>query len=90
MSDDDVIRMALEACGEDPDQIAGGWVTLDHKELVRFVSIITAYERERCAKKCEDKWLPISYDFDLGRNHCAKKIREMTTDSWNDSLEPRP
>lgn len=46
MVNEDIIRMAYEACGGKPPD---GWgVMFDHDQLERFVALVTAAEREAC------------------------------------------
>lgn len=52
MTRDDIIRMADEACGGRPPD--GFGVMFDHDQLERFVALVTAAEREACAKVCEE------------------------------------
>lgn len=50
-----------------------------------FAEALVKMEREECAKACEG-WIGPSYEFDLGRQHCAKKIRERS-DAWLQQID---
>ena len=85
MNRDDIIRMAIDAIGGDmngQDAQHLAW-RLEHfkedfyefgpDELLKFVSLIAAAEREACAKVCES----LNEDFDsLYVEACAEAIRE--------------
>jgi hypothetical protein len=81
LSVDDVIKMAREA----------GMLVVDDRliattgPLMAFAAAIAKHEREECAKTCEG-WIGPSYEFDLGRQHCAKKIRERS-DAWLQQID---
>jgi hypothetical protein len=72
VNDEEIISVARET---------GMLVVRDHVRatmgpLMAFAAAIAKHEREECAKVCIDGWIGPSYEFDLGRQHCAKKIRE--------------
>ena len=49
MNQEDIIRMAREACS--PYQV----LNTDPEFLTRFAAIVAAHERELCAKVCEER-----------------------------------
>ena len=54
MNQEDIIRMAREACDQAPreDWNSTAWVFGD-ETLERFAALVAAAEREACAKVCE-------------------------------------
>jgi len=48
MTQDEIIRMALEACA--PNQTFNS----DEEWVKRFAALVAAHEREACAKVCEE------------------------------------
>ena len=65
----DIVRMALEA-GAKPSSNPDKWDILEisDESLERFAALVAAYEREECAKVCEEPgW--------NAANWCAKHIR---------------
>ena len=59
MNQEDIIRMAREACDQAPreDWNSTAWVFGD-ETLERFAALVAAAERSACAKVCEDIPLP--------------------------------
>jgi hypothetical protein len=57
MTKDEIIEMADKAFDES---------SVTDAEILRFAKIITAKEREACAKLCDEQW---------ERDDCAKAIR---------------
>jgi hypothetical protein len=59
MTQEDIIRMAREACDQAPreDWNSTAWVFGD-ETLERFAALVAAAERSACAKVCEDIPLP--------------------------------
>jgi hypothetical protein len=55
MNQDDIIRMAREACDKDKvDAWNNGFWTLTQEEMERFAALVAAAEREECAKLCDE------------------------------------
>jgi hypothetical protein len=83
MTNEDIIRMAKESgmyqiLDEYADEFGSGMfdITLcdQFPELERFAKLVAEAEREECAKDCEGL-SGRSYEFDMGRLHCAAVIR---------------
>ena len=55
MNQEDIIRMAREACDQAPreDWNSTAWVFGD-ETLERFAALVAVAERESCAKACEE------------------------------------
>jgi hypothetical protein len=73
MNQEDIIRMGheaglCEANGEDDNSV------YNFLYLERFAKLVAEAEREACAKDCEGL-SGRSYEFDMGRLHCAAVIR---------------
>lgn len=66
MTKDDFVNLLLEY----------GYGFASAEFMFKFAQFVAEKEREACAKVCDDGWIGPSYEFDLGRKHCAKKIRE--------------
>ena len=64
MTQDEIIRMALEA---DCYKTETGALITDNVDLERFAALVAAHEREACAKVCE-KYVP-------GHEYLAAAIR---------------
>jgi len=69
MTRSDIIRMAEEAGLV--DTASAPWLMAF---LGRFAKLVAEAEREECAKDCEGL-SGRSYEFDMGRLHCAAAIR---------------
>jgi len=56
MTRDDIIRLAREAGAGEPESLYGrtDYVVMTWFELERFAALVSAAEREECAKLCEE------------------------------------
>lgn len=75
MTHDDLMRLALEA-GAKPHSNPDCWgiFTISHDDVERFAAFVMLYEREKCAKVCED--IDAEYEGeDVSATWCAKAIR---------------
>jgi len=68
MTREDIIRMAWEAN-------LPSCHTTHPKALERFAAIVAAYEREECAKLCEDEIERIRPLYSVTAENCTKFIR---------------
>ena len=66
MTQDEIIEMAREA-GFEIDCCSLEW----HKRITAFAKLVTAKEREACAKECEE----VGDHPSLQPRHCAESIR---------------
>jgi hypothetical protein len=76
MTREDVIRMAREA-GANPSHNPDKWDiwNIRDTDLERFAALVAAYEREECAKLCEDEIERIRPLYSVTAENCTKVIR---------------
>ena len=72
----DLIRIALEA-GAKPSHNPEEWdiFKIRDTDLERFAALVAAYEREQCAKLCEDEIERIRPLYSVTAENCTKVIR---------------
>ena len=70
MTQDEIIRMAREACA--PNQTFNS----DEEWVKRFAVLVAAHEREACAKVCDELQNDaVAKYFDANAGECAAAIR---------------
>ena len=78
MTRDEIIRMAREVGIIDfRDEEGSDYVQDVLNDLERFAALVTAAEREACAKLCDDMTTGdrASFDWERGASDCAHAIR---------------
>ena len=81
MNQEDIIRMAREACDTDKvDAWHNDFWTITQEELERFAALVAAAEREACAKVCDPEPSPPNEAYTVLNNkatmrRCAAAIR---------------
>lgn len=89
MTRDDIIRMAREADMDVDHAESNAWgaiITAEPADLERFAALVSAAEREACAKLCEHLADAVSNENHIAieqRQFCAKAIRAR---GMNDGL----
>ena len=75
MSRDEYIKMAIDAGLKIGQHWDKSRMTTDN--MVRFARIVSAAEREACAKLCDDMTTGdrVSFDWERGTSDCAHAIR---------------
>jgi len=71
----EIIRMAKEAFGR---VAADWWFDAHAADLVRFAALVTAAERERCAKVCEDQVSGSDYHYLAIHGHWDHRAMAVT------------
>jgi len=76
MNQDEIFRMAREAGVTKPAE-PDAWdiFQFNYETLERFAAIVAAYEREECAKLCEDEIERIRPLYSVTAENCTKVIR---------------
>ena len=72
MTQDEIIRMALEA-GYQSVYLSDAPIGRSYQFLERFAALVAAHEREACAKVCEE--LDKHFDYTIAARQCAAYIR---------------
>ena len=76
MTQDEIIRMALEAGAEFAELPNGdAWLFDDNQQLERFAALVAAHEREACANVCEQIDTAAFGSERPAPNDCAAAIR---------------
>lgn len=77
MTRDDIIKLAREAGAGEPESLFGrtDYVVMTRSEVERFADLVTAAEREACAKECDIQASWGNVDERFGARQCSHAIR---------------